>query len=186
MDDRKHLAWETVASRVAYRCPGFDVVHDDVRLPDGAETDYDYLSEPPAVVVLPFTTDGDVVLIEEWRQAVDRTNRSLPAGTMEGSEDPEAAARRELREETGYEADAVEWLTAAEPANGVSDTVHNYVRATGCTPTAEQDLDADETIRVTTAGWPGLHDAAVDGELRDGRALTAVLLHAARERERNA
>jgi ADP-ribose pyrophosphatase len=184
--DEETLAWETTESRVAYRCPGFDVVHDDVRLPDGTETDYDYVSEPPAVVVLPFTPDGDVVLIEEWRQAVGRTNRGLPAGTMEAGEEREAAARRELREETGYEADAVEWLTAAEPANGVTDSVHNYVRAEGCTPTAEQDLDGDETIRVTTAGWDSLYREAVDGDLRDGRAPTAVLLHAARERERNA
>ena len=64
-------------------------------MPDGTEGEYHYVSAPPSVVVLPFMTDGDVVVIEEWRQAVDRVNCGLPAGGLE-SEDagPAAAARR--------------------------------------------------------------------------------------------
>jgi ADP-ribose pyrophosphatase len=174
MSDR--LAWETVERRVAYDCPGFDVVHDEVRLPDGTETDFDYLSEPPAVVILPFTADGDVVLVEEWRQAVGRVNRGLPAGTVEPDDDDlAAAARRELREETGHDAAAVERLTTTEPANGIANSVHHYFLARGCEPTAEQSLDFNESIRVETAAYDDLREAVRDGEIRDGRAVTAVL-----------
>jgi len=79
----EELAWETLAAETAYGCPCFDIVHEDVRLPDGTETDFDFLREGDSVVVLPLTGDGDVVVIEEWRQAVKRVNRGLPAGGVE-------------------------------------------------------------------------------------------------------
>jgi len=72
------LAWDTLESDVTYSCPGFDVVTQTVRLPDGSETDFDYLSEPESVCILPLTDDGDAICIEEWRQAVGRVNRGLP------------------------------------------------------------------------------------------------------------
>ena len=177
------LAWETLSSETAYTCPGFDVIHEDVRLPDGTETDFDYLSEPPAVVILPFTPEGDVVLIEEWRQAVDRVNRGIPAGTTEPDDDDFAtAARRELAEETGYEAERIEPLETVEPANGVANAVHHHFVAHGCTPTAEQDLDHDESIRVTTAPFEDLYEDVLAGEVRDGRMALALLAYAAGER----
>ena len=173
------LAWETLATDVAYSCPGFDVVHEDVRLPDGTETDYDYVTEPPAVVILPFTPAGEVVVIEEWRQAVDRVNRGLPAGGVEPDDaDLAAAARRELREETGYRADALDPLLTVEPANGIADSVHHFFVAHGCTP-GERNPDPDESIRVGTTALGTLREAVADGELRDGRAALAVLYHGA-------
>lgn len=173
------LAWETLDSRVAYTCPGFDIVNEDARLPDGSETDFDYLTEGESVVVFPFTADGDVVLVEEWRQAVKRVNRALPAGGPEGNDDDlPAAVRRELTEETGYEADTVEHLTTVEPANGFSDAVFHYFVARDCTPTGEQDLDDDETISVDTASFEDLRAAVRDGDIRDGRTALGVMYYA--------
>jgi ADP-ribose pyrophosphatase len=173
----RDLAWETGDSRVAYTCPGFDVIHDEVRLPDGTETDFDYVSEPPAVVVLPLTPAGEVVLIEEYRHAVDRVNRGLPAGSVEEGESPRAAARRELAEETGYSADTLAPLTTVEPANGVSDAVHHHFLARGCRPDADRDLDYNESIRVRTEPYAAFREAVRAGEVRDGRAALAVLAH---------
>ncbi|MFC5972315.1 NUDIX hydrolase [Halomarina salina] len=174
-DAHDDLAWETRESRVAYTCPGFEIRHDEVTLPDGTETDFDYLAEPPAVVVLPFTPDGDVVCIEEWRQAVGHVNFGLPVGTVEDDDvDLSTAAHRELTEETGYEADAVEPLVTVEPANGIANSEFNVFVAHGCTPDADQDLDADESIRPTTTRYEDLRDAVASDEVRDGRTVLAV------------
>jgi ADP-ribose pyrophosphatase len=175
MDER---AWKTVREEITYSCPGFDIVSEVVRLPDGETTDFDYLSEGESVVVLPFIRSEEVVVIEEWRQAVRRHNRGLPAGSLEPGEDPETGVHRELREETGYEADAVEHLTTVEPANGFSDAVFHYYAAYDCEATAEQNLDYNETITVDLTSLDALVAAARDGELRDGRTAFGVVYYA--------
>jgi len=178
MDD-SDLAWHTLDSETEYTCPGFDVVRDDVRLPDGTETEFHYVSEPPTVVVLPFTEDGDVVVIREWRQAVDRINDGLPAGSLETDDETvRAAAHRELAEETGYEAGVIEQLGTYEPANGLFGSVFHYVVAHGCTPAGEQDLDDNESITVETTTFEELRQRAAVGRLRDGRSALAVLQYA--------
>ncbi|RJX42168.1 NUDIX hydrolase [Halonotius aquaticus] len=169
------LRWETLDTDIDYACPGFEVRRDDVRLPDGTETDYHYVDESPAVVILPLTPDGDIVIIEEWRQAVDRVNRGLPAGSMEGDEEPTDAAHRELREETGYEADRIEHLLTTEPSNGIANSVHHHFVAYDCEPTAEQELDANESIRVETVGYDEYLDNVVNDDLNDGRSALTLL-----------
>ncbi|PSQ53032.1 NUDIX hydrolase [Halobacteriales archaeon SW_8_65_20] len=149
MDDTDALAWETTDSRIDYDCPGFAVREDSITFPDGSTGEFHSVTEPDAVVILPFTPDGDVVAIEEWRQAVGRVNLGLPAGGLESDDgDLLAAARRELREETGYETDRLEQVAAI-------------------------------AIRVTERDFDTLREAAVAGELRDGRAAVGVLRYAA-------
>lgn len=173
------LRWKTRSSTVAYTCPGFEIVREIVELPDGNETDFDFLSEPPSVVILPFTVDGEVVMIEEWRQAVKRVNVGLPAGTVEpGDEDLAAAARRELEEETGYVAADIRSMITVEPANGVANAVHHHFVATGCEQTGARSLDADESIRVRTTEYDRLREAVIDGHIRDGRTTVALMAHA--------
>ncbi|SEH50469.1 ADP-ribose pyrophosphatase [Halopenitus malekzadehii] len=180
------LAWETGGTRIDYTCPGFDVRADDVRFPDGTTDEYHYVDESPAVVVLPFTSAGDVVVIDEWRQAVDRVNHGLPAGTVEpddadgpkaaGTNDLETAAARELAEETGYAAQGgFEHLITVEPTNGIADSVHHHFIARDCEPTAERNLDHNESIAVDVVDYDDLLAAVVDGDCRDGRTVTAVL-----------
>ena len=168
------LRWDILAEQVAYSCEGFDVVNQRVRLPDGTGTEFDYLSETESVVILPFDTDGNVVVIEEWRQAVERVNRGLPAGSLESGEDPAEAVHRELAEETGHEADAIRHLTTVEPANGYADSLFHYFVARDCEPAGEQSLDIDESIEVGAADYDDLLAAIRDGEFPDGRSAFAI------------
>ena len=177
-DHADDLAWATLDSTIDYTCPGFDVRLDRVRYPDGGEGEFHSVTEPEAVVVLPFTPADELVVIAEWRQAVGRVNRGLPAGSREpGDDDLVETARRELAEETGYVAGSVEDLLSVEPINGVADVVHHYFVARDCRPDAEQDLDHNESIRVETTTFPALREQVLAGEVRDGRTVTGVLFY---------
>ena len=176
--------WKTLDEDTAYSCPGFDIVNETVELPDGTETDFDYLTEGESAVILPFTTDGEVVVIEEWRHAVKRANRGLPAGSLEPGEDRKTGARRELREETGYEAGELTYLDGFEPANGFADAYFHYFVAEDCEQTAEQELDDNETIEVSTAAFEDLLAEVRRGEMEDGRTATALLHYALFEQKK--
>ncbi|MDX1745315.1 MAG: NUDIX hydrolase [Halobacteriales archaeon] len=172
------LEWETLGSTTPYSCEGFDVQRDEVRLPDGHETVYDYLVEDPSVVILPFTPDDQVVVIDEWRQAVSGVRRAFPAGGVEAADDDlAAAAHRELEEETGYVADAVRPLTVVEPSNGIANAVHHYFVATDCVQNGHQRLDHDESIRVSTTDLDRLREQVLDGTIRDGRTVLGLLYY---------
>lgn len=169
------LRWETLEHEVAYTCPGFDVVNETVQLPDGYRTDFDYVSEPPTVAILPLTPEDDVLLIREWRQAVTRVNHGIPAGTVEPDDDTlEAAARRELGEETGHSAGDLEHLTTVEPVNGIADVELHCFLARECQPEGHQRLDRDEHIIVDPLPWTELCEQVIRGDVRDGRTVLAV------------
>lgn len=178
------LEWTTLASEIAYTCPGFSVQRDTVSLPDDTETDFHYVVENDTVVILPYTHTGEVVVIEEWRQAVGRVNRGLPAGNVETTDDDiTAAAHRELREETGYKANDMSHLTSVEPTNGIADAVHHYFIAHDCREAEPQTLDHNESIRTTRTTEASLYEAAVTGDLRDGRAVLGILLARAESKD---
>jgi len=177
-EDARDLAWETLGGQTVYTCEGFDVVNEDVQFPDDTIGAYDYVVEGESVVVLPFTREGEVVVIDEWRHPVRRVNRGLPAGGLEPEDDdPADAVARELEEETGYEPGAIEHLTTVESSNGIADTVFYYFVARDCTPTGAQNLDYNEDIRVDTTTFEALVEAARADELPDGRTMLGVLYY---------
>lgn len=182
-DTTQSLAWQTEERENAYECPGFSIVHEEVTLPDGTETDFDYLHDVPSVVILPFTKSGELVLIEEWRQAVKRVTHGFPAGGVEPGEGLQEAARRELTEETGYVASDLRHLDTFEPATGITDAIFHYFVATGCQPAGSQNLDGDETIHVVTSTLERLLERLLAGDLRDGRTALGLLRYVSNEME---
>jgi 8-oxo-dGTP pyrophosphatase MutT (NUDIX family) len=78
------------------------VVREDLRMPDGVVIDWYYMDTPASVMVVPITSEGELVFVRQYRHNLKRHCVEFPAGAVSSGEDPNAAALRELEEETGY------------------------------------------------------------------------------------
>jgi ADP-ribose pyrophosphatase len=122
-----------------------------------------------SVMVVALTNDGRIVLVEEFRPAVNASVVCLPAGLVgdEGPEDSASAARRELAEETGWEATAVEVIGRGPGSAGMSSEIVTFYAARDVRPTGEQGERERAEIRVHVVALAGLVDWALERE-RDG------------------
>lgn len=102
-----------------------------MRLPNGHEATREYIVHPGAVVCLPVFDNGDVLLERQYRYPLRRVFYEFPAGKLEAHESPDACARRELLEETGYSAGHWRRLTRIHPCIGYSDERLEFFLATG-------------------------------------------------------
>jgi 8-oxo-dGTP pyrophosphatase MutT (NUDIX family) len=141
--------WEILDSRWAFRGGFLGLRVDHCRLPDGRRSpDYYFLELPDAAIVVAITPDEHVVLSREYKHGARDVHATLPAGFIEPGEAPEAAARRELAEETGYSAPAFEPLGAFHVLPSLSSmTVHAFL-ARGVVPAGEPHTDPFEEISV--------------------------------------
>ncbi|MHB8171660.1 MAG: NUDIX hydrolase [Thermincolia bacterium] len=137
---------------------------------------FKFLSSKDAVVVLPVLTDGRVVLIKQFRHAVDTELLELPAGGIEKGEEPMAAAHRELREETGYWADTMEELVNFFPSPGIT-TERMYLYLARVSRQEEQDLDDGEEIEVFYFTLEEALKMVETGEIRDGKTIVGLLMY---------
>jgi len=129
-----------------------------------------------AVVILPLLEDAQVVLIQNERFAVGQTLWELPAGTLEPDEDPAACAARELAEETGYEAQQIERLTAFYPSPGFcTEKLHAY-RATGLKHVG-QSLEETERITTHVVALDEAYAMVREGRIEDAKTIAALLYH---------
>jgi len=130
----------------------FTITVDRVALPNGRTVTLDMVRHRGSVVLIPMRDDSHVVLIRQYRYALDRWIWELPAGSLDPGEDPAAAAARECEEEIGLVPALVEFAGAWYPTPGFCTEVMNYYRLTGLRepdpngPRAH--LDPDEDIRV--------------------------------------
>jgi ADP-ribose pyrophosphatase len=153
----------------------FDVVHERLVLPSGLRQELDVVVHPGAVAIAPLLDDGRVVLVRQYRHAIGRWHVEIPAGRLERGEDPQATARRELEEETGYRCSALDPLGELFPAPGFcSEKIHLFA-ARGLTEVAagRAPMDADEEFEVLRLP---LADAieAVSSDAKSWIALTRV------------
>lgn len=112
--------------------------------------DFYILESPDWVNVIPLTEDGQVVLVRQWRHGTRRVTLEIPGGLVEPGDDPEAAARRELLEETGYSARKMTLLGAVEPNPAfLNNRCHTFL-AQELQKVSPQNQDEKEDIEVTT------------------------------------
>jgi ADP-ribose pyrophosphatase len=177
-------AWERLRSERLLQTPYFALRSDKLRLPGGAVKDPYYVVErPDAAIIFPLTGEGEAVLVRQYRPPLERMELGLPAGLVEEGEKPEAAARRELLEETGYSGGEWEPLGALASSPSLKDNWAYLFLARGVEEVAPPDPDEHElveTVRVPIGELLGLIRA---GEIVSSSGVAAVMLALERLRE---
>ena len=175
------LAERQTASELVFDGKILHLYRDDIELPNGQPAERELIRHVGAVCVIPITDDGCAVMERQYRYPVDRVLLEIPAGKLDSkSEDHEAAARRELEEETGYRAKELIPLGMFYPACAYSDeTIWMYL-AKGL-ERGERHLDADEFLDVELIPLKDLVKQVLAGEIPDAKTQIAILKAAAHE-----
>lgn len=147
------------------------VMDDGMVLPRGR------IQHPGAAVIIPLLGE-QVLMLKQYRFALDETILECPAGTREWDEEWLSCAQRELREETGYRAAQFDPLGQSWPAPGVTDELMTFYLARDLTHDP-LPADRDEQIETEMYPLPELVAMALDGRLKDGKSVIGILRAAA-------
>jgi ADP-ribose diphosphatase len=163
-----------LSSKTVYRGVFLHVVADQVRLPDGATAQREYVRHPGAVMIVPMLDRDTVVLVRQYRYPLGRHFEEIPAGKADPGEEPLKTAQRELREECGYEAREWRRLTTLHPCIGYSDEAIELFLARDLVHVGAQ-LDEGEFLEVL----PVKLDMAVrwvrEGRITDTKTIIGLL-----------
>ena len=142
---------------------------------DGKTRSKDVIEHPGSVAIVPFVDDGWVCLINVFRPAVGRTLIEIPAGTLDRVESLSAAAHRELREETGYQAAVLESLGELWMSPGIlHEKMHLFV-AKGL-QSGSQSLEPNECIEPRVVRWNEAVAMCHNGLIEDAKTVAAIFL----------
>ncbi len=151
------------------------VYRDRVRLPNGGESEREWIDHPGAAAVVPLLDDGRVILVRQFRYPVGAEFIEVPAGKLDyPGEPPEDVARRELEEETGWRAGGLTSLGAYHMAIGYcNEVIHCYMA---------QDLvevgskpDEDEFLEVIYVPFAEALEMVADGRITDIKTVVSLL-----------
>jgi ADP-ribose pyrophosphatase len=164
---------ETLAENVIYNGKIFQLMSNTVRLPNQKITTRDIINHPGAVAILPIH-NNNIILVRQYRYAINQVTLELPAGTLERGEDSRECAHRELMEETGYSATNLEKLFNCYLAPGYSSERVTMFLATGLSK-HQQDPDEDEFIQVETVTLLDAVDMIHRNQIVDTKTIAGIL-----------
>ena len=175
MDEYKRLKRELVAKGAI-----IDYYQDTMLIPNGNTAKWDLIDHKGAAAVVAVREDGRLLMVRQYRNALERETLEIPAGGLNGREEPTAkAAMRELEEETGYTCDGVELLNSIYTTVAFCNEKIDIYLARDLKP-GRQHLDDDEYLNVEAYELEELKQMIFDCKIQDSKTICGILSYGAR------
>lgn len=174
--------WKRRSSRYVFESNWYKLRQDQVELPSGQEITYTLIENGGYSMVVPLLDDGRVLLERIFRYTVQETLLECPSGSLDG-DSPEAAARRELEEETGWVARDIIPLGAFYSSNGISNEQGHLFLATGLRESGVMKREPTEQMELELVPLQRAVELAFSGGIADGPSALAVILAERKLRE---
>lgn len=162
---------------LAYQGKILKVYTDRVEV-NGRESNWDFVHHNGGAAVVPVTKEGKILMVRQWRNSLDRFTLELPAGALNYAEESGAACVvRELEEETGFQAENIEWLVSIHSWPAFTNEVVQIFVAKDLTP-SQQKFDDEESIEVEEHTLDELKEMIFRGEIMDSKTVAGILAYA--------
>ena len=172
----KKFEEKTIQSKQIFKGNVISLKVDDVTLPNGATSRREIINHPGAVAVIAVTTDNRLILVEQYRKALERSIIEIPAGKLEPGEAPELTARRELEEETGYGCNELTYLQTFATSPGFADEVIHLFIARGLYKIENAAVaDEDEFVELLEVTLEEAEQMVAEQKIYDAKTAFAVL-----------
>ena len=167
--------WRTLGTRVVYANPWLRLREDRVIRPDGKEGIYGVVEMSPSVGIVALSEAAEIALVTQWRYTLGRMSVEIPTGGSESSDQSVlAAAKRELREETGLSAACWRGLGFIDNSNGTTTDVAHMFLATGLEAGADVQ-DAEERVALSWLPFGQAVEKVLDGSITESVSVAAIL-----------
>ena len=171
-EDVKRMGRELV-----YQGTVLKVYKDHMKFSNGNTEDWDFIHHDGAAAVVPVMDDGKILMVKQYRNALERDTLEIPVGKLDDpDEEGIVCASRELKEETGYSSDDLEWLLTIRTTVAFCDERIEVFVARNLIP-GEQHLDEDEFVDVKAYKLEELKEMIFEGKIQDSKTMAAILAY---------
>ncbi len=151
-----------------------DVYTDIMQLPNGKEAKWDYIHHKGAAAIVPVDKDGKIIMVRQYRNAIEKYSLEIPAGGLNPGEDMKSCAARELEEETGYSSGNIEHLFDLYTTVAFCNEKIGIYYTKDLTKT-KQNLDEDEFVSIERYTLDELVQFIFNGIIDDAKTISAIL-----------
>ena len=162
--------------RLVYHGTIIDYYRDTIQVPNGNIAEWDFIGHKGAAAVVPVREDGKLLMVRQWRNALDRYTLEIPAGKLDSvNEDPLDCATRELREETGLSAERMTHLTTLLTTPGFCTEKIAVYLAQGLSQ-GDTHPDEDEFLGLVRLPLEEAFEMVMRGEICDGKTICGLMM----------